>query len=82
MRCDGICNYIFMFHKMNSAPKVLNDGGNKLQNIKGVGAFQKREWASLRALEISVLFKNHIFRCMDKIFCVEFQRVPYSQGKI
>ena len=31
---------------------------------------------NLRALKISMLYKNHIFQYMDKIFCVEFQRVP------
>ena len=34
------------------------------------------ELLNLRALKISMLFKNHIFQCMGKIFCVEFQRVP------
>ena len=34
------------------------------------------ELLNLRALKISMLYKNHIFQCMDKIFCVEFQRVP------
>ena len=34
------------------------------------------ELLNLRALKISKLHKNHIFQCMDKIFCVEFQRVP------
>ena len=34
------------------------------------------ELLNLRALEISMLYKNHIFQCMGKIFCVEFQRVP------
>ena len=29
-----------------------------------------------RALKMSTLYKNHIFQCMGKIFCVEFQRVP------
>ena len=24
----------------------------------------------------NALYKNHIFQCMGKIFCVEFQRVP------
>ena len=33
------------------------------------------ELLNLRALKISVLYKNHIFQCMGKIFCVEFQRV-------
>ena len=30
----------------------------------------------LRALKFSALYKNHIFQCMGKIFCVEFQRYP------
>ena len=34
------------------------------------------ELLNLRALGISLLYKNHIFQCMGKIFCVEFQRVP------
>ena len=34
------------------------------------------ELLSLRAPKISKLYKNHIFQCMGKIFCVEFQRVP------
>ena len=34
------------------------------------------ELLNLRALKISMLYKNRIFQCMGKIFCVEFQRVP------
>ena len=34
------------------------------------------ELLNLRALKISMLCKNHIFQRMDKIFCVEFQRIP------
>ena len=34
------------------------------------------ELLNLRAFKISILFKKHIFQCMGKIFCVEFQRVP------
>ena len=34
------------------------------------------ELLNLRALKISMLYKNCIFQCMGKIFCVEFQRVP------
>ena len=33
------------------------------------------ELLNLRALKISMLYKSHIFQCMGKIFCVEFQRV-------
>ena len=34
--------------------------------------------SNLRALKTLMLYKNHIFQCMDKIFCVEFQRVPHN----
>ena len=34
------------------------------------------ELLNLRVLKISMLYKNHIFQCMGKIFCVEFQREP------
>ena len=34
------------------------------------------ELLNLRALKISMLYKNHTFQCMGKIFCVEFQMVP------
>ena len=34
------------------------------------------ELLNLRALKISMLYKNLIFQCMGQIFCVEFQRVP------
>ena len=34
------------------------------------------ELLNLRALKISMLYKNNIFQCMGTIFCVEFQRVP------
>ena len=33
------------------------------------------EFLNLRALKISMLYKNHVFQCMGKIFCVEFQSV-------
>ena len=31
-----------------------------------------------RALKITMLYENHIFQCMGKIFHVEFQRVPFE----
>ena len=43
----------------------------------GGGRFENAyKLLNLRALEISMLYKNHIFQCMGKIFCVEFQSVP------
>ena len=29
---------------------------------------------NLRALKISMLYKIHVFQCLGRIFCVEFQR--------
>ena len=42
------------------------------------GAFQKHlyELLNLRALKFSPVNKIHLFQCMGKIFCVEFQRYP------
>ena len=34
------------------------------------------ELLNLRSLKISMYYENHIFQCMGKIFCVEFQRYP------
>ena len=34
------------------------------------------ELLNLRAPKISMQYKNHVFHCMGKICCVEFQRVP------
>ena len=35
------------------------------------------ELLNLRALEFLPLNKRYFFQCMGKIFCVEFQRVPF-----
>ena len=48
-----------------------------MRNITPGGRFKNAyELLNLRALKISMLYKSHIFQCMGKIFCVEFQRVP------
>ena len=45
--------------------------------LRSGGRFKNTyELLNLRALKISKLHKNHIFQCMGKIFCVEFQGVP------
>ena len=75
-----------------SASLTLKQLGNFFQNVfifrffflkniiflYGTGGRFKNtyELLNLRALKISKLHKNHIFQCMGKIFCVEFQRVP------
>ena len=50
----------------------------KIWTIQGPGGRFKNayELLKLRALKIPMLYKNRIFQCMSKIFCVEFQRVP------
>ena len=47
-------------------------------NDSRAGGVSKHLWAliSVRALKISMLYKNYIFQCMGKIFCVEVQRLP------
>ena len=48
-----------------------------VMTVKTGGRFKNTyELLNLKALKISKLHKNHIFQCMGKIFCVEFQRVP------
>ena len=48
----------------------------KIAVLWPVGHFKNAyELLNLRALKISMLCKNHIFECLGKIFCVEFQRV-------
>ena len=39
-------------------------------------AFQKHKLVNLGALKFSLVNKLHIFQCMGKIFCVEFQSFP------
>ena len=44
-----------------------------------LGAFQKPLSAlNLRVLKISTLYEKHIFQCMGKIFCVEFQSTLWN----
>ena len=43
----------------------------------GGGGFKSiNELLNLRALKFSPVNKIHIFQCIGKIFCVEFQRYP------
>ena len=51
--------------------------GPYIRHLVSGGRFKNNyELLNLRALKISMLYKNHIFQCTGKIFCVEFQRVP------
>ena len=62
------CFARFSYHckRIGNAPKMLP--GGRLKNAC--------ELLNLRAIKISVLYKNYIFQCMGKTFCVEFQKVP------
>ena len=69
--------HIFLVN-IGSGNGVLPDG------IHDLWAFQKHLWTlksksellNVRALTFSSVNKIHIFQCMGKIFCVEFQRYP------
>ena len=47
----------------------------------GVMVKNTYELLDLRALNYPPANKIHIFQCMDKIFCVEFQSVPLKFNK-
>ena len=47
--------------------------------VRSGGRFKNAyELLNLRALKISMLYKNHIFQCIGKIFCVEFQKYLWN----
>ena len=55
--------------------KLITWTSVELSLIRGV--FQKAyKLLNLRALKFSPTNKVHIFQCMGKLFCVEFQRTP------
>ena len=64
-----INNNTFSFTKiLDIKSLVLRRSGGRFKNTY--------ELLNLRALKFSPVHKIHIFQCMGKIFCVEFQRVP------
>ena len=68
-----------MFHLKLTQPfaRKLVVASHHISKTGPGGRFKNTyELLNLRALKISKLHKNHIFQCMGKIFCVEFQRVP------
>ena len=60
--CKELRNAVLLGYRYDGAP------GGRFKNAY--------ELLNLRALKIPMLYKNRIFQCMGKIFCVEFQRVP------
>ena len=65
---ESVCHYMC---------NILTFSDSLVNSLKPGGRFKNTyELLNLRALKISKLHKNHIFQCMGKIFCVEFQRVP------
>ena len=91
-RRGDLCTVTQRIHSMNPNAGRLNKGlarGVGMLVLTGApvvllvhwmgpgGRFKNTyELLSLRALKISMLYKNRTFQCMGKIFCVEFQRVP------
>ena len=62
-------------HCVNYPAEVMH--GSSWHIWGGGGRFKNTyELLNLRALELSSVNKIHIFQCMYKIFCVEFQREP------
>ena len=52
-------------------------GSKETQRLELGGPFKNTyELLNLRALQFSLVNKIHIFQCMGKIFCMEFQRYP------
>ena len=65
---EGVSGCIVLTATRNCPTLLVEDPGGRFKN--------NYELLNLRALKISMLYKNHIFQCTGKIFCVEFQRVP------
>ena len=75
-----VCHGTVLLLSIMSSPKLcISTSPSDFKSRGGRGVCQKNayELLNLRALKIATLYKNYIFHCMDKIFCVEFQRVPY-----
>ena len=53
-----------------------DDAGDPGTSPPGGAFWNAFELLNQRALIFSILFKNCIFQCMGKIYCVEFQRCP------
>ena len=67
-KCDHITSpHITQMWKLRGTARLLSAGG-RFKNAY--------ELLSLSALKFSFVNKKHIFQSMDKIFCVEFLRVP------
>ena len=64
------CQNVMEIAKAQRCARAGGGGGG------GGGLRNTYELLHLRALKISSPYKNRIFQCMGKIFCVEFQRYP------
>ena len=84
---DPVWSSLTIFDWLHGVSRLLIDGLLRTETdhptihhrieIQPGGAFKNAyELLNLRALKITMLYKNHIFQCMGNIFCVEFQRVP------
>ena len=62
-----ICYRVYVLYEKFACSIVTGTGGRFKNTF---------ELLNIRALKFSVVNKIHIFQCMGKIFCVEFQRYP------
>ena len=70
-RCWHIIELCCGFQEQSSVEKTLKDCGTSRGHFKNI-----YEFLNLRALKFYTSYKNLIFQCMGKIFCVESQRYP------
>ena len=62
---------------LKSVPMRPIENTSTFVRVGAWGRFKNTyELLNLRALKFSYVNKIHIFQCMGKIFCVEFQRYP------
>ena len=65
-----------MTHLKKEKEKYVICKSSKIQTDVQGGIPKSYELLNVRALKFSPVNKMHIFQCMDKKFCVEFQREP------
>ena len=78
-----IQNYSFKITAASDRDQWVNARAVSLKHINSNGITGEHckntyQLLNLKALKISTVYKNHIFQCMVKIFCVEFQREPFK----
>ena len=81
IKAVGIYFELRFYEDLSSFPNpqylMVNTGIVDIYTWSPGGRFKNTyELLNLRALKFQYVNKIHIFQCMGKIFCVEFQRYP------